>query len=105
MQLLHLQQAQLLPASDFPFLFFIAGYGTVEFLEESLCNSFNIKKATGTFSEGKLTGSAKITFMDGSFLQGSFKEGVLHGLVRKFRCKFGLCDFFEGASWSVPKHL
>ena len=77
----------------------------MEFLEESLCNSFNIKKATGTFREGKLNGAGTITFMDGSYLLGSFREGVLHGLVRKFRCKFGLCDFFESDSWSVPKHL
>ena len=83
----------------------LSGFGSVEFQEDSLCQSLKIKKATGEFKDGKLTGECVISYIDGSFMKAAFKNGVLHGLVRKFRCRFGDCDFFDFAPWKEPKHL
>ena len=33
------------------------------------------------------------------------EKGVLHGLSRKFWCRFGPCDLFEKREWTVPKYL
>ena len=105
------------------------GFGNVTFVDDSLCvKSFGIRSAAGKFSEGKLEGEATVTYVDGSFMKANFRRGVLHGLarldlfnrgskldgeanvfeflsIRKFRCKFGLCDFFDRDSWSQPRHL
>ncbi|XP_059082047.1 histone-lysine N-methyltransferase SETD7-like [Tigriopus californicus] len=81
------------------------GQGWVVFPEDSLCYSLKILKVTGQFNDGKLSGSAKVDFTDGSWMRGNFVKGVLHGLVRKFWCKFGDCEYFESKKWSVPEHL
>lgn len=83
----------------------LEGFGTVEFMKESLCQSFFIKKVTGYFKDGKLDGEAIVEYLDGSFMKANFKSGVMHGLVRKFWCKFGACDTFESEAWSQPRHL
>jgi len=84
----------------------ISGSGEVKFGGDSLCTtSFEIRKAKGNFVEGKLEGEGVITFLDGSLLKGTFHKGVLHGLSRKFWCRFGPCDLFEKREWTVPKYL
>ena len=30
---------------------------------------------------------------------------MLHGLSRKFWCRFGPCDLFEKREWTVPRYL
>lgn len=81
------------------------GQGWVTFPEDSLCYSLKILKVTGQFNDGKLSGSARVDFTDGSWMRGNFNKGVLHGLVRKFWCKFGDCEYFESKKWSSPEHL
>jgi hypothetical protein len=82
------------------------GFGEVTFAVDSLCSSsFDINKVRGLFEEGKLQGQGVVTFVDGSLMKGTFVKGVLHGLARKFRCKFGPCDLFEREEWSKPKFL
>ena len=84
----------------------ISGTGEVKFAGDSLCTtSFEIRKARGNFVEGKLEGEGVITFLDGSLLKGTFHRGVLHGLCRKFWCRFGPCDLFEKKEWTIPKYL
>lgn len=84
----------------------LSGVGTVTFSEDSLCShSFGIRAASGEFVDGKLEGTGVIEYNDGSFMRASFRAGVIHGMARKFRCKFGACDLFERESWSDPKHL
>ena len=38
----------------------------------------------GTYIKDKLCGKAKVVYDDDTWLEGYFKEGVLHGFVRRF---------------------
>ncbi len=77
--------------------------------EESFCfKTLKIDSIEGgKFSENEIIDGkeVKVTFVDGSFAKTSFKAGRLHGIYRKFWCKFGPCDFFDLRAWRTPRHL
>ncbi len=84
----------------------VRGRGWVDFARDSLCQkSFQVARAEGDFVDGKLEGEGTVTFVDDSFMRANFRAGVLHGLVRKFWCRFGPCDAFDLKAWSEPRHL
>ena len=43
-----------------------------------------LRVIVGTYDKDKLSGKAKVIYDDDTWLEGYFKEGVLHGFVRKF---------------------
>ena len=52
---------------------------------ETLRNGLSI--ILGTYVKDKLSGKAKVIYADHTWLEGYFKEGVLHGFVRQFDAK------------------
>ena len=46
-----------------------------------------------------------IVFVDGTRMKAVFHRGVIHGLVRKFWCRFGECDYFKDQKYRTPTYL
>jgi hypothetical protein len=67
----------------------------------------NITAVAGKFeADGLLSGEGVIRFKNETYLVGAFQQGVLHGLVREFWCRFGDCvGEFEPDEDSVPVYL
>jgi hypothetical protein len=74
----------------------ISGQGKV-FIASTVCNLQQIEYIEGYFSKGELSGNGQIFFSNGSFLICSFLMNAIHGLARKFDCKFGSCNLFENS--------
>ena len=84
----------------------ISGNGTIIFSPSSSCQTvLGIKSVTGNFNNGDLEGYGRLIFNNEWVTIGNFDRGILHGVVRTFRCKFGPCDLFENLAWSKPTHL
>jgi hypothetical protein len=72
---------------------------------DSTCFSkLGVAKINGTFIEGYLNGMATIFFHNGSFIRAPFLNGSISGLLRKFSCQYGSCDF-DYQPWNVPNRL
>jgi hypothetical protein len=67
-------------------------------------SKFGISKLNGSFVGGNLNGMATIHFANGSLIRAPFDNGSLSGLVRKFSCLYGSCDF-DYEAWNVPNRL
>ena len=71
----------------------------------SICHSkLGVAKINGTFIGGLLNGAATIFFRNGSFIRTTFQNGSISGLLRRFSCQYGSCDF-DYQPWNVPNRL
>ena len=84
----------------------INGNGTIIFSSNSTCQTMlGIKNVTGNFINGDLEGCGRIYFKNEWLTISNFRQGILNGVARTFRCKFGPCDLFENLAWSKPTYL
>ena len=85
----------------------IQGEGLVTFDEKSNCaRKLNVISVKSKFnSKGNPHGPTLITFIDGSYAETNFQDGILQGYYKKIWCQFGSCDLFELDAWRAPRFL
>ena len=80
--------------------------GTLILSEKSFCHKIlDITTVSGKFISGNLEGVGKITYKNQEIMVANFKNGVINGISRMFRCEYGSCGVFEDPNLNQPKKL
>ena len=67
--------------------------------------NIRITRVEGFAKNGKLHGWCTLHEKDGTVVKGRFTNGILNGIVRKYRCKYGTCDISDDNNVSKPTFL